>query len=75
MRNNKNVAIDLEIIDQVPISQNSEIKIELDESSKAEYFAEIGKLLWRLNLKPNETKKLRLQYTVKSPKDMAVSGL
>lgn len=75
VRNNKNVAIDLEIIDQVPISQNSEIKIELDESSKAEYFAEIGKLLWRLNLKPNETKKLRLQYTVKSPKEMAVSGL
>ena len=40
---------------------------ELDEAS--------GIVNWKFNLKPKETKKVTLTYTVKFPKDKALAGL
>jgi uncharacterized protein (TIGR02231 family) len=72
IRNNKNYAIDLEVLDQLPISKNKEIQVELVEGSGASYNAEYGKLLWKLKLAPNETKKLRLVYSITYPKDKEI---
>lgn len=74
IRNNKSATIDLEILDQVPISRNSEIKVELEEKSGAQYLEEYGKILWQLHLKAGETKKLKLIYTIKSPKDKVLTN-
>lgn len=75
LRNNKNAAIDLEVLDQIPISRNADIKVDLDEKSGAEYDETLGKLLWHVELRAGETKRLKLIYTVKHPKDKPITGL
>lgn len=75
IRNSRSEAIDLIIDDQIPLTKNEAIKISVDETSGAAFEQEIGMLKWRMNLKNAETKKLRVSYTVKYPKDKVVSGL
>lgn len=74
MKNNKTIPVDIEILDQVPISQNKDIVVDLDDSGGAAYVADYGKLTWKEHLKPGETKKIRFTYTVKYPKDKVISG-
>lgn len=74
LRNNKGRPITIEVLDQIPVSKQKDIKVELIDQGGAEYTAEIGKLLWTVDLKPGETKKLRFTYEVSFPKDKNVSG-
>ena len=75
LRNNKKIPITIEVLDQVPISQNKDIVVEIEEMEGARYTADYGKLLWKINLAPGESKKLRFVYSVKYPKDKQVSGI
>ena len=75
IRNTKPEAVEIEVEDQVPLSKTSEIEVELLEKSDAKYDTETGKLTWLLKLNPSETKKLRLKFSVKYPKNKQVSGL
>ena len=75
VRNNRSEVVDLVLEDQVPLTKNESIKITINETSGADYNSEIGMLTWRMNLKNGETKKFRVAYTVKFPKDQNVSGL
>ncbi len=72
VRNNKNNTVTVNLEDQYPISSNSDVKIDLEESSGAEINTETGLLTWHLELAPDETKELRLVYSVRYPKDMEV---
>ena len=72
IKNNKSTDINIEILDQVPISQNDDIKVEIDEMSLAEYAADFGKLSWKINVPANSSKKIRLIYTLKYPKDKMI---
>jgi hypothetical protein len=72
IRNNKTTAIDIEILDQVPISKRTEIEVELIDKQGAEYTEEYGKLMWNYSIKPNESQKIRLSYSVKYPKGKVV---
>ena len=69
VRNNKKEAISLIVEDQIPVSSNSDIEITLTDKANANVDAEKGKLNWELNIKPNESKKIRFGYQVKSAKD------
>lgn len=69
VRNNKKESISIIVEDQIPISSNTDIEIILTDKGGATTDAEKGKLSWEVNLKPNETKKLRFGYQVKSAKD------
>jgi len=75
IKNKKNSAIQIIIEDQIPISTQEEIEIELLESSNANYDKTKGKLQWKLTLQPNEEKKLQFKFSVKYPKDKLVSNL
>lgn len=75
IRNTKSTAIKLEIEDQIPISQNEEIKIELQESNKAELNSDSGLLKWTINLKPKEVRKIVFSYSVTYPKNKQLAGL
>lgn len=75
IRNNKQKAVSMDVLDQVPIPQNKEIEVEIEEMSGAVYTADYGKLLWKLDLASGETKKLHFVYSVKYPKDMNILGL
>jgi len=71
-KNNRKIPVDIEIIDQVPISQNSEIEVKTLEISGADINEETGKLKWRFKLQAGQSKKLRLSFSIKYPKDMSV---
>jgi uncharacterized protein (TIGR02231 family) len=72
IRNNKSSAIEIEVLDQIPISKRTEIEVELLNQDGAEYTKEYGKLLWNLKIKPNDSKKIKLSYSVKYPKGKVV---
>lgn len=75
VRNNKKEAVQLTLKDQYPLSTDKEIEIELKQSDSAKINTETGILTWELNLKPNETKKVRISYTVKYPKNKTIDNL
>jgi uncharacterized protein (TIGR02231 family) len=72
IKNNKNTAIEIELLDQYPISKNSQIEVTLEDSNGATITEEYGKLLWKIKLQPNESRKIKLVYTIKYPKDKQV---
>lgn len=73
VRNTKPIAVQLVLEDQFPVSANSEITVDLEESGKGKVDETSGKITWRLELKPGETVKIPLKYTVKYPKDMSIN--
>ncbi len=75
VRNNKKESINMLLKDQYPISTDKEITIELLEKDKASANEETGVLTWKIDLKPNETKKFRISYKVKYPKDKIIDNL
>lgn len=75
IRNNKKEAAKLTLKDQYPVSTDKEIEVELLQSDSAKVETETGILNWELNLKPGETKKLRISYRVKAPKSKSIYNL
>lgn len=75
VRNNKKESAQLVLKDQYPLSQDKEIEIELLQSDAAKVNKETGILTWDLDLKPNETKKIRISYRLKYPKEMVFDNL
>ena len=75
IRNTKKETIDLSLKDQYPLSTESDIEIELLESSGAEVNKESGLLSWQLKIAPNETKTIKLSYSIKAPKNKVIAGL
>jgi uncharacterized protein (TIGR02231 family) len=72
IKNTKQQNIEIEVLDQVPVSRQDDIKVELEDIAGAEYLKDFGKLLWTIKLQPSETKKIRFAYTVKYPKSKQV---
>lgn len=75
VRNTKPIAIDIEVMDQVPVSTQKEIQVEILELSGATMDKVTGKCTWKLHLEPGETKKIKLSYLVKYPKDFIIDNL
>src|SRR5690606_21998719 len=75
VRNTRNEPVKITLEDHVPVSQNSQIEVSVDNTGGARYNAEDGKLVWELSLSPNETKKVRYSFEVKYPKDRVIPGL
>ncbi|GEM_PF-239319 len=72
VRNNKNYNVKTNVYDQIPLSTLDDIDVDVIEISNAEYNKDTGKLQWRLNLKPKETKEIIIKYSVKYPKSKTV---
>ncbi|WP_421830584.1 DUF4139 domain-containing protein [Larkinella sp.] len=68
VRNTKSEPVNLTLYDQIPVSTDNRIEVELDDSAGAERNAETGRLTWNLTLKPNESRDLLFKYTIKYPK-------
>jgi uncharacterized protein (TIGR02231 family) len=75
VKNTRKSAIEIELEDQIPLSNNEELIIEAINTGNAEYNKETGKLTWKLKLNPAESKKLTFSYSVKFPKKMILNGL
>jgi hypothetical protein len=61
--------------DQIPVSQNKEVVVTLVEASGAAVNEDTGILNWKMNIKPKETKKVTITYSISFPKNKLVAGL
>ena len=73
VKNNKKEKIQMLLKDQYPISSSKEIEEELLESSGAEVNTDTGVLTWKLQLAPGESRKYRISYSLKYPRDKIVN--
>jgi uncharacterized protein (TIGR02231 family) len=75
IRNTKNLPIRMIVEDQMPISQDADIKIEYNDYDKARFNENTGKLTWDFKIDSKDTRKCTFSYTVKMPKDRPVFNL
>jgi hypothetical protein len=64
--------VNLLVEDQVPVSQNSSIEVEVLESAGVKPDPLTGKVSWNFLLNSQEDKKTQLKYMVKYPKSQQV---
>ncbi len=69
VKNNKNQAIRMMVIDQVPVSTTDEIEVVVHDISTGRQNAITGEVQWVFELSPNEQKEFDLKYSVKYPKN------
>lgn len=74
VKNNRKAPINIDIEDQLPVSQNSEIIVETIEISKAKKDDATGKLTWNYTIAPGEQQKITLTYSIKYPKNKVVKA-
>ncbi|MCB9225148.1 MAG: DUF4139 domain-containing protein [Crocinitomicaceae bacterium] len=72
IRNNREIPVTIDLFDQIPISQDSDISVTVDETSAAQYNETTGKLMWKVSLAPSEVKSYKLGFTIKYPKDKKI---
>lgn len=73
VKNHNRKTVKLIIEDQVPVSRNKEIEVEIDDISKAELNEVNGILKWKEKIKPSELINLDLKYTIRYQKDKPIN--
>jgi uncharacterized protein (TIGR02231 family) len=73
--NTKKKAINIEVYDQVPLTQNADLEVAVEELSGATQDAATGKITWKMTVEPERTEKRQLRFTVKYPKKNLIQNL
>ncbi len=74
--NNRKTKENISVIDQLPVSRNEKIQVELITPTEKEIEINADKeLVWKLDLNPGETKILPLKFYVELPDDVNIYGL
>jgi hypothetical protein len=68
VRNNKSQEVNMIILDQVPVSTNQEIEVNVQDISGGKHDPGSGEIRWEFRLLPAEKKEFLLKYSVKYPK-------
>ncbi len=74
IKNTKSKEIVLEIKDQIPLSSYKEVIVDAVDLGGATYDIKTGELIWKITLKPGESKTLNFKYEVKYPKNMTLTN-
>jgi uncharacterized protein (TIGR02231 family) len=74
VKNNHKGNINIDLIDQVPVSRNTDIAVESVNISKASKDDATGELKWNFNIPPGTTQKFELSYVIKYPKNKSIGG-
>ncbi|AZA82697.1 hypothetical protein C1637_20365 [Chryseobacterium lactis] len=72
IRNNTKESIELEVLDQLPISENSKIQIKAIETGGGNLDEKTGSILWNKNINSGGSDKINFSYEVKYPKEMQI---
>ncbi|MCS4304810.1 DUF4139 domain-containing protein [Chryseobacterium sp. BIGb0232] len=72
IRNNTKESIELEVLDQLPISENSKISVKTIETGDGSLDEKTGSILWNKNIRSGGSEKISFSYEVKYPKDMQI---
>jgi uncharacterized protein (TIGR02231 family) len=75
VRNTKPAAIHIVMEDQIPLSRNKEIQVELLENQDAAYDEKTGKLTWEFDLSSKSNEEKQFSYQVKYPKDYYLKNM
>lgn len=75
VKNSYGEAVDITLLDQIPVSANSDITVEKMQYGQAQFDAKTGELSWTLKLSGKENVSLPFSYSVKYPKGMHPSGM
>ena len=75
LKNNKQERVKVKLVDQIPVSNDKSINVELMESSEAKLTKNNGKLTWIIELEPNTSVTKSFSYVIKYPEDKRVYGL
>ena len=75
INNTNSTPIEVEVIDQIPVSKHSNIIVEVTNNGGGSYNPKTGEIKWTLNIKGSKVKKLEVSYDVTSPKSKTVHGL
>ena len=73
VKNNRKVPIDIEVYDQLPVSQDSEIEVSSEEISEAKKHDLTGELKWVHKVEVGKSKIFDLRFSVKYPKNKPIS--
>ena len=73
VKNNKSKAIELQLVDRIPLSQNKEIKVDNIETFNANYDKTKGLLSWKIKLASKATQQEKFAFKVKYPKNKHIS--
>jgi len=68
VRNNRNVAVKVNVYDQIPVSRNSEIIVSTETIGNGTKDDATGEVKWEITIQPGESVSLEVGYTVKYPK-------
>jgi hypothetical protein len=69
IRNNRSEKVNMTIVDQVPVSTNQEIEVNVQTTGGAEKNPLNGEVKWKISIEPGKTQELGLKYSVKYPKN------
>lgn len=72
LKNNRDIPVTIDLFDQIPISQDSDIQVSVDEISDAKHNELTGLLNWKVSIQPGEAKKFKLGFTLKYPKSKKI---
>ncbi len=72
VRNTKDLPFEMDLQDQIPISSNKDITIELIDKGGSSLQEKTGYLNWRIKMDPKETKTFIFRYTVTYPKNSTI---
>src|SRR6185312_9997081 len=73
VKNNRDESINVEVVDQVPVSQRSSVKVEdVEPNEGGQEDALTGKITWELTIDKSGEKVLSLKYAVSYPKDFSL---
>ena len=75
LRNSKTETINLLLEDQIPLSRDKQIVVDLIDQGEAMLDEATGKLTWKVKLLPGESKTFRFKFSVKYPKNMPIQNL
>ena len=73
LRNNRKIPVSIKVQDQIPISQEKDITVEVVDISSAKLDAPSGRLQWIKNLSPGETIRYKIAFAVRYPKNQTVN--
>lgn len=72
VKNNRNEAIKIEIVDQIPISKNNKIKVDYKLGNSLVLKDDTGILTWELTVAAGEKSTTNFEFEVKHPKKFSV---
>ncbi len=72
VKNNRKGAITIDLEDQIPVSQSSEITVETIDVSKGELNPLTGKVKWTMTIEPGESKKVNIAFSIKYPRNKSL---